>query len=278
MYAAEKPALLDTYLEHIASTGKHDLIFFEKRSTPKVVSKGQPFRAPESYGKQTKRRPATEEEEKTIARGDWVRVDQSGKKGGEDGYKKTRMKGREHLVQSGMNAYLEHFGVRGMKWGVRKQSSSRKETAKRVAKTAAVVAGVAAVAFVMTRHGRRTLGNVFPNVAGKPKPMSAGFNRFVSEGRKNLSKTVPSRATMQTRIGDIRQAGVRAPVTRVSETIGRQSSATAAQARASVARYKDVTQTEWRTRVNNLSKDIAEANRAQAAWMRSMGLNSSGRG
>ena len=76
----------------------HDLIFFEKRSTPKVIRRATPFTAPESYGRQTKRRPATPEEEKIIARGDWLRVDQSGKKGGDDGYKKTRMKGREHLV------------------------------------------------------------------------------------------------------------------------------------------------------------------------------------
>lgn len=78
---------------------EHDLIFYEARSTPKVVRKGEsPENVPESYGKQTKRRAATEDEEKVIARGDWLRVDESGKKGGEDGYKKTRMKGREHLV------------------------------------------------------------------------------------------------------------------------------------------------------------------------------------
>lgn len=79
---------------------KHDLIFFEKRSTPKVIGTGKPFKAPESYGKQTRRRPATAEEEKKIARGDWLRVDQSGKKGGQPGYKKTRMAGREHLVHA----------------------------------------------------------------------------------------------------------------------------------------------------------------------------------
>ena len=136
MYAANKPPLKETYLKHIASTGKHDLIFFEKRSTPKVVSQGQPFQAPEAYGKQTKRRPATEAEEKTIARGDWVRVDQSGKKGGEDGYKKTKMKGREHLVHdSDVSAYLEHVGVRGMKWGHRKAAPVGTTRARRGVRT-----------------------------------------------------------------------------------------------------------------------------------------------
>lgn len=81
------------------TAAKHDLIFFEKRSTPKVVSAGASFTAPESYGRQTRRRAATAEEEKVIARGDWLRVDQSGKKGGQPGYKKTKMAGREHLVR-----------------------------------------------------------------------------------------------------------------------------------------------------------------------------------
>lgn len=86
----------------------HDLIFFEKRSTPKVIGKGKPFTAPEGYGKQTKRRPATEEEEKVIARGDWLRVDESGTKGGQPGYKRTKMKGREHLL----NDFLTKHGAR----------------------------------------------------------------------------------------------------------------------------------------------------------------------
>jgi len=81
------------------SKSGHDLIFFEKRSTPKVIGRGKPFIAPKTYGKQTRRRPATPDEEKIIARGDWLRVDQSGNKGGAEGYKKTRMVGREHLVK-----------------------------------------------------------------------------------------------------------------------------------------------------------------------------------
>lgn len=105
------------------SHGQHDLIFFEKRSTPKVVSRGAKFEAPESYGKQTKRRAATEDEEKVIARGDWLRVDEDGKKGGEPGYKKTKMPGREHLVQSeDSDDSLVHYGVKGT---VRTQTSPR---------------------------------------------------------------------------------------------------------------------------------------------------------
>jgi hypothetical protein len=84
----------------------HDLIFFEKRSTPLVVSKGA---APssnsnytEKYGKQTSRRAATAEEEKKIAKGDWVQVDSKGHKSGEDGYKKTQY--RPGLVKSAEQA------------------------------------------------------------------------------------------------------------------------------------------------------------------------------
>lgn len=99
---------------------KHDLIFFENRSTPKVVAKGMPFRGHSLYGKQTKRRAATEEEEKQIINGEWVRVDEKGNKGGQPGYKKTQMKGREHLVHELINE-LTHYGVFGMRKGVRKE-------------------------------------------------------------------------------------------------------------------------------------------------------------
>lgn len=70
----------------------HDMIFFEKRSTAKVVPKGKSFTAPPSYGKQTRRRPATPAEEKKIAAGEWVDTDQSGKKSGEAGRKKTKLR------------------------------------------------------------------------------------------------------------------------------------------------------------------------------------------
>lgn len=70
----------------------HDMIFFEKRSTAKVVSKGASFTAPPSYGKQTRRRPATPEEETQIAAGKWVSTDQGGKKAGQAGRKKTQLR------------------------------------------------------------------------------------------------------------------------------------------------------------------------------------------
>ncbi len=48
---------------------KHDLIFYANRSTPEVVPKGAEGKKKKGYGKQTKRRAATADEEKTISTG-----------------------------------------------------------------------------------------------------------------------------------------------------------------------------------------------------------------
>lgn len=67
---------------------QHDLIFYLNRNTPKVVPRGaSPGAVPQGYGPQTKRRPATEDEEKVIARGDWLRVNKGDKRPGEPGYR-----------------------------------------------------------------------------------------------------------------------------------------------------------------------------------------------
>lgn len=80
---------------------QHDLIFYENRSTPEVVSKGAKGNPKNGYGKQTRRRAANADEEKDIAAGRWVRVDQKGKKAGEAGYKKTKY--RPQLVSSAIS-------------------------------------------------------------------------------------------------------------------------------------------------------------------------------
>lgn len=72
------------------SEGKHDLIFFENRSTPQVVERGAEAKSKKGYGKQTSRRKATPDEEKQISAGRWVRVDQSGNRPNSPEYKKTR--------------------------------------------------------------------------------------------------------------------------------------------------------------------------------------------
>ena len=72
---------------------EHELIWYENRRTPEVVAKGAPGKkggAGTAAGKVVKRRAATEEEERTIARGDWVRVEPGGKKPSDPGYKKAK--------------------------------------------------------------------------------------------------------------------------------------------------------------------------------------------
>lgn len=71
----------------VDAAAQHDLIFYVNRNTPKVVPKGSsPGKVPEGYGAQTKRRPATADEEKIIAKGGWLRVNKGGKKPGQNGY------------------------------------------------------------------------------------------------------------------------------------------------------------------------------------------------
>jgi hypothetical protein len=79
-----------------ASFGQHELLFLENRRTPKVVSKGARYKPKPSEGRITRRRPATAEEEKTIARGDWVRVNERGDKPGDKRYMDKKSKVRPH--------------------------------------------------------------------------------------------------------------------------------------------------------------------------------------
>ena len=58
---------------------KHDLIFYENRRTPEVVPIGASAKfSGGAAGKFIKRRAATDKEEKTIAGGNWVRVNVKG--------------------------------------------------------------------------------------------------------------------------------------------------------------------------------------------------------
>lgn len=75
----------------------HDLIWIENRRTPKVVSEGDKYEPKESEGKIVKRRKATAEEEKTIANGDWVRVNKADEKPSDSGYKDKKSKVRPNL-------------------------------------------------------------------------------------------------------------------------------------------------------------------------------------
>lgn len=81
----------------------HDLIFYEGRNTPEVVSKGAQGKKGGSgtkAGKVTKRRAATAEEEKKISSGQWLRVDKKGRtpssKGGYGTGSKVRPQMNKH--------------------------------------------------------------------------------------------------------------------------------------------------------------------------------------
>ena len=56
---------------------EHDLVFYENRSTPKVVKRGDKVETmPASFGAPTHRRPATSDEEAQITHGQWVRTEE----------------------------------------------------------------------------------------------------------------------------------------------------------------------------------------------------------
>ena len=72
----------------VSPMAKHRLIWMSNRNTPKVVKVGSGRYAPKpSEGRVVKSRPANKAEERTIARGEWVRVNRSGKKPGQKGYR-----------------------------------------------------------------------------------------------------------------------------------------------------------------------------------------------
>ena len=66
--------------------GKHRLIWYEGRNTPRVVAVGNTAKKKPSEGKVVKSRMANAQEEKDIAAGRWVRVDRNGKRAGQSGY------------------------------------------------------------------------------------------------------------------------------------------------------------------------------------------------
>jgi 2'-5' RNA ligase len=75
----------------------HDLIFLENRRTPKVVSRGAKYDPKPSEGRIVRRRKANADEERTIARGDWVRVNEKGDKPSDPGYMRKKSKVRPQL-------------------------------------------------------------------------------------------------------------------------------------------------------------------------------------
>lgn len=108
-------------LAQIAS--KHDLVWYENRSTPKVVPSGSKVDPDESWGKQTKRAPASEADEKAIANGDWVRKSEDGSQS--DG---TGSKIRPQFNKSSSKGDGFSKEKRGDKWVVTDTNGNTKGT------------------------------------------------------------------------------------------------------------------------------------------------------
>lgn len=80
---------------------KHDAIFLAGRRTPKIVKRGEKYDPKPSEGKIESRRHLTDEEEKVIARGDWLRVNERGETPGDPGYLSKKSKVRPQLNSAG---------------------------------------------------------------------------------------------------------------------------------------------------------------------------------
>lgn len=93
----------------LESFGQHDLLFLENRRTPKVVSKGAKYEPKPSEGKIVRRREATADEERTIANGGWVRVNEKGKKPGQSGYmdKKSKVRPQHNAVEDAVDTDMK---------------------------------------------------------------------------------------------------------------------------------------------------------------------------
>jgi hypothetical protein len=71
-------------------------------------------------------------------------------------------------------AYLEHFGVKGMKWGQRKSgTSSKRSKALKIGGAAAVAAGAAVAVTVLARGGRLPIGRSTATRAAKGRAAAA---------------------------------------------------------------------------------------------------------
>jgi hypothetical protein len=89
---------------------KHDLVFFERRSTPQVVEHDATARTKKGYGAQSSRRPATAEEEVEIAQGRWLRVDEAGRRPASSQYRISRFRTRLGAKRQRTNKRLKDEG------------------------------------------------------------------------------------------------------------------------------------------------------------------------
>lgn len=167
-------------------------------------------------------------------------------------------------------AYLSHYGRKGMKWGVRSRRvrTPQQQIARRkkAAIGAAVVAvGAVAAAFVLTRRGgvpvKRTL-----NMPRSFRSMKPDFGKdFLPESKGGFLNNI-----------NRRPAAGSATVRNMAQQ-SRASGSAAATAATGKAASSNISRTQWKQRVNALSDDIAGANREQDSYMRKLGLGAASR-
>lgn len=189
-----------------------------------------------------------------------------------------------------MDDVLEHFGTKGMHWGVRKDRGNRPRllpgartsmavgrkignkinaartpdpnkpkmsTGKKVAIAATAATGAAAVAMLLTRSGRSTIRSI--------------AERAVSDRSGSRSMR---RAQARTRSSLFKPGSVTDPFSSSFGDFGRRSQRISEQtfARHGQTKVSDISQSEWKSRVSSVLKDMKNANAEQDAYMRSIGL------
>lgn len=164
------------------------------------------------------------------------------------------------------DTYLEHFGIKGMKWGQRKKSSKDSSTKKsmstkkKVAIGVGVAAGVAAVAYMMTRRGKVPVKHVMGTPQGFKSPNPGVGRTFIPDDKGGFVKGRDGKPSSFTK----------------NDASKLRSMAEADRARQAASNGKraanDISQSEWKKRVSDVRKDIADANTEQDRWMRRQGL------
>lgn len=158
---------------------------------------------------------------------------------------------------------LEHVGVKGMHWGVRKNRNSNTSSdharAKKVAKVAgaaALVGGAAVAVYVLNKNGHLPVKHV--NFSGMKisKANTSAFTKYDSPAMSRATSEAERR--IQERVTRNTMEAASAHAARAAQT-GRQAMGT-------------IKSEAWHKTVNDIMTSLDEANASQDAWMRSMGL------
>lgn len=149
-----------------------------------------------------------------------------------------------------MDEALEHFGVKGMRWGVRKNRDSgtspdhaRAKKVAKVAGAAALVGGAAVAVYVLNKNGHLPVKHL------------------------NISKT----NTLTKRIATEEELRLQERVTRnTMEAAAAQAARAAQTGHEAVGKIKSEA---WHKTVNEVMKGIDAANASQDAWLQSVNRN-----